>query len=216
MKMKKRLLVFGTGSQARYVLDNVRYSEHVEVVGLVDLESPDNVGKSIDGIPICCALQQFDMQKFPPERYFVIIAYGDNRRKREISLQLAEYGYRFLSAIHPKAYIAHDVTIGDGCIINPNVTILSNAQVGNHVIIHSGAVIEHDCVLQDWVNVAPGVSFGGRVIVGQGAYVYTGSVVIPKVRIGNWAVVGAGAVVLRDVPDYTTVVGVPARVLQDE
>lgn len=216
MKQRQQLLIFGTGSQARYVIDNVRFLQHIEIAGLIDLESEANIGRSINGIKVRGVLQRFDVRKFPPDQYFAIVAFGNNKKKQDICLWLKEKGYQFLSVVHPTVYLAQGVTVGEGCIINPNVTILPNACIGNHVVIHSGAVIEHDCVLQDWVNIAPGVSFGGRVTVGEGSYVYTGSTVAPKVRIGKWAIIGAGSVVLRDVPDYTTVVGVPARVLRCE
>jgi acetyltransferase-like isoleucine patch superfamily enzyme len=51
------------------------------------------------------------------------------------------------------------------------------------------------------------------VHIGRGAFLGVGANVIPKKRIGNYAIVGAGAVVIRDVPDNTTVVGVPAQPL---
>ncbi len=209
----KRLLIFGTGSQARYVIENLRYARDVIIEGLIDLESPENVGKQVNGVPILAVLHNFSQREFPPKQYYVIVAYGNNRKKKDIVSRLEDQGYRFLSAISPAAYIAYGVTIGVGCIVNPHVAILPNATIGDHVIIHSGAVIEHDCVVRPYANIAPGVSFGGRVYVGEGAYVYTGSVVIPDVRIGEWAIVGAGTVVLKNVPDNTTVVGVPARIV---
>ncbi len=91
---------------------------------------------------------------------------------------------------------------------------MPNTRIGKHVIIHSGSVIEHDNVLDGFVNVAPRVSTAGNVKIGKASYIYTGAVVIPKITIGKNAVIGAGAVVLKDVEDNSTVVGVPAKVIK--
>jgi acetyltransferase EpsM len=62
------------------------------------------------------------------------------------------------------------------------------------------------------VNLNPGVHINGATVVGEGAYVGTGAVTIQNVRVGRWSVIGAGAVVIDDIPDYSLAVGVPARV----
>jgi acetyltransferase-like isoleucine patch superfamily enzyme len=86
-----------------------------------------------------------------------------------------------------------------------------NASVGRFCIINTGSTIDHDNVLADGVNVASGAHFAGNVRCEEDAFVGVGAAVAPGVRIGVRAVVGAGAVVIRDVPDDTTVVGNPAR-----
>ena len=60
----------------------------------------------------------------------------------------------------------------------------------------------------------PGAALAGWVHVKEGAYIYTNATVIPTRKIGRYAVVGAGAVVLQDVPDYAVVVGNPARIIK--
>jgi acetyltransferase EpsM len=82
------------------------------------------------------------------------------------------------------------------------------------VILNTSCSVDHDCVVEDFAHLAPGVRLAGNVHVGEGALLGVGSCVIPGVRIGRWATVGAGAAVIEDVPDYATVVGVPARVIK--
>jgi len=74
--------------------------------------------------------------------------------------------------------------------------------------------VDHECEIGAFVHLAPGVALAGRVRVGEGAFLGIGARVIPGRGIGAWAVVGAGAVVLDDVPDGVTVAGVPARPLR--
>ena len=204
----KDLYIIGTGSQARYIIDIC--STH-RIKGLIDIMNKDNIGKIINDIKVLCLLE--DIEKHVPlkSETEVIVAFGDNKKKEEIVGKLSKIGYDFATVISTSSYISRFAKIGKGSIICQNVTIQPNAVIGNHVIVHAGSVIEHDNVLDDFSNIAPGVKFGGCVEVGHGSYVYTGAVAIPKVKIGKYSIVGAGAVVLSNVEDNTTVVGVPAR-----
>jgi len=71
--------------------------------------------------------------------------------------------------------------------------------------------VDHHNTVGDHVHIAPGAHLGGEVTVEEGAMVGIGAVILPGVKVGAWSVVGAGAVVLKDVPREVKVVGVPAR-----
>ena len=204
----KDLYIIGTGSQARYVID---ICQTHKIKGLIDIMNQENIGKIINDIKVICLLD--DIIKHVPvnENTDVIVAFGDNKKKEEIVEKLLKLGYNFATVISNNSYISKFAKIGKGCIICQNVTIQPNAIICNHVIVHAGSVIEHDNVLEDFSNIAPGVKFGGCVEIGKGAYVYTGAVIIPKIKVGKYSVVGAGAVVLKNVDEYSTVVGVPAK-----
>ncbi len=206
----KDLYIIGTGSQARYVIEICR---NYKIKGMFDILSRDNIGTVINGVEVIGFVDDVESMVDKDEAD-IIIAYGKNDRKMEIAEHLSKKGYRFATVISENAYISSFVEVGEGTIINPNVTVMPNTKIGKHVIIHSGSVIEHDNVLDDFVNVAPRVSTAGNVKIGKASYLYTGSVVIPKITIGKNAVVGAGAVVLKDVDDNSTVVGVPAKVIK--
>ncbi|MFH1638659.1 MAG: acetyltransferase [Candidatus Woesearchaeota archaeon] len=203
----KGLYIIGTGSQARYVIEAC--STH-RILGLIDIFNEENIGKDINGVKVICLLSDIEKHAAKDDAELVI-AFGDNKKKEEIAKILSKKGYDFASIISERAYIPTHCEIGKGCIINPNVTIMPNVKIGNHVIIHSGCVIEHDNEIKDFANIAPRVSTAGNVNIGKGAYVYTGAVIIPKTSIGDNAVVGAGAVVLKDVGDNCIVAGVPAK-----
>ena len=72
----------------------------------------------------------------------------------------------------------------------------------------------HHNVIENYVFVGPNSCTGGNVHIKEGAFIGLGASIIPNITIGKWSVVGAGSVVIEDVPDYVTVVGVPAKIIK--
>jgi sugar O-acyltransferase (sialic acid O-acetyltransferase NeuD family) len=143
-----------------------------------------------------------------------IVCCGDNSQKEDLTNTVTKLGFDIINVIHPHTTIAKTVTLGKGVIINAGSIIQPFARIGNGVMIHAGVIVEHDNIIEDYASLAPGVKLAGWVKVKKGAYVYTGASVINRITIGENAVVGAGAVVLEDVPDNAVVVGVPAKVIK--
>lgn len=93
--------------------------------------------------------------------------------------------------------------------------VASDVKVGKHVRINFGAVVPHGCEVGDYSFVGINACVCGGTKIGRGVYVGSGSVIINKdLKIGDFSVIGAGAVVTKDVPDYAVVMGVPAKVVK--
>jgi sugar O-acyltransferase (sialic acid O-acetyltransferase NeuD family) len=120
---------------------------------------------------------------------------------------------RLASLIDPSAFVSQTVSIGAGCVIYPNSFIGLNATLGDCVFCLSGCIINHDCVVEDNVVMASGVVLAGSVMVEQKCYLGQSCSVKQKLRIGRGSTIGMGAVVIRDVPPGTVVVGNPGRIL---
>lgn len=104
--------------------------------------------------------------------------------------------------------------------IAPNVLIDTSfpehVDIGDHVYLTRGAkIIAHTAYTPMTQEIVGGEYTVGGVVIEDGAYVGVNAVVLPSVRIGRCAIIGAGAVVTKDVPDYAIAVGVPARVVGD-
>lgn len=113
--------------------------------------------------------------------------------------------------VHSSAIVASTVVVGEGVFVAAGAVVGAGARLGRGTIVNSGAVVDHDCQLDSNVHVASGATLAGSVSVGSDSLIGLGASVRQGVSIGTGAVVGAGAVVVGDVPDGTTVVGVPAR-----
>jgi sugar O-acyltransferase (sialic acid O-acetyltransferase NeuD family) len=141
----------------------------------------------------------------------VVLAIGDNVRRRTVAQQIEEAGLVDLAVVHPTAFLGPGVSVAPGGLVAPGVILTRDIAVGRGTVVNYGARAGHDCALGDYVFIAPGAVLTGAVVVGAGAFVGAGAVVLPSVRIGTAACVGAGAVVTADVPPGVTVIGVPAR-----
>ncbi|WP_328468586.1 acetyltransferase [Actinoplanes sp. NBC_00393] len=113
------------------------------------------------------------------------------------------------------AYVGPGVTLGDNCKLQNHALVYEPARLGNGVFVGPAAVLTNDEYPRaitpdgrlktgaDWTAVG--------VTIGEGAAIGARAVCVAPVTVGRWALVGSGAVVTKDVPDFALVVGVPAR-----
>lgn len=142
-----------------------------------------------------------------------IVAIGSNGMRRQWCEWLAARGACFQSVVHPSAMVSPSATIGPGSAILAGSIIGPRASIGGASIINHAASIDHDCVLNDYVNISPGARLAGNVRCEADVFIGLNAAILQGLRIGRGAIVGAGAVVTRDVAAASTVIGVPARVL---
>jgi sugar O-acyltransferase (sialic acid O-acetyltransferase NeuD family) len=147
-----------------------------------------------------------------------LVAMGGARGRDRIELHdyLESFGLLPLIARHPTAYVAENAVIGLGCQILAQSAVCVEAVLGRACVINTAASVDHDCRLGDGVHIGPGAHLAGLVNVENFATIYTGAVVVPGVHIGERAVVGAGAVVIKDVPPGAVVAGNPARIIKEK
>jgi len=123
--------------------------------------------------------------------------------------------------------------IGENCVIGHNCFIASKAKLGNGVKIESNTDVWDYVTLEDYVFVGPSAVFTNDknprakypkskfskygkwlpTLVKEGATIGANATIVCGSKIGKWAMVGAGSVVTKDVPDYTIVAGVPAKII---
>ena len=211
MKTKEKLVVFGAGGHAKVVIDIIEQQGDYEIAGLLD-DDPKHQGKQVFGYPVLGTRAELPALLSARLRH-AIVTIGDNASRAAVAAHLDRHGWRFASAVHPRASIGRGVNIGPGSVVMAGCVINADAHVGAQVIVNTGATVDHDCRIEDAVHIAPGCHLCGRVSVGQGSLVGAGTTVTPNVRIGNRVAVGAGSTVIRDVADDAKIFGSPARPL---
>lgn len=209
---KKRVIVFGAGGHAKVVVDVLEQMGVYQIVGLVD-DSPELKGTVRGGYSVLG--NKDDLAGMSGAGIDgVIVALGDNYRRKLVCEEVERMGFKLISAIHPSAVIGSRVRIGAGTLVVAGVVVNVDAEIGEDVIVNTGATIDHDCRIAAHVHLSPGVHLAGRVTVGACTHVGIGAVVLPNLTIGRNCIIGAGAVVRDNIPDNVVVVGNPARMLK--
>ncbi|HFD3588895.1 acetyltransferase [Vibrio parahaemolyticus] len=142
-----------------------------------------------------------------------VIAIGNNKIRLEKQNQLSTAGAKFSVLEHPRATISQHSQLDEGTVVMAGAVINPFVKVGKACIINTAATIDHDCSLADGVHVSPGCNIAGGVTIGEGSWLGIGSQVKQLISIGAGVTVGAGATVVNRVPDFQTVVGTPAQLV---
>lgn len=215
----ERIVILGAGGLARETLMVINQANREarapleqEVLGFID-ENPKNHGKLLNGYPVLGDFNWFSTVDTTDVR--AVCGIGNNEARAKVTKKAESLGIRFTNAIHPNVQISDSVKLRKGIIICAGSIITCNIGLGNHVYINLDCTIGHDTILEDYVNLSPGVHVSGNCKLFEGSHVFTGAVIVPGVTIGKWSIIGAGAVVLEDVPDHVVAVGVPARVIKN-
>ncbi len=211
----EKVVIIGAGGHGRVVADIIALSrKHEAVLAFID----DNAalwGDNIAGVPVFGGINRLKLMCRQYPGISVIVAVGNNSARQKIVTELKDYGIKYTSCIHPRAVIAGEVKMGMGVMVMAGAVINTGAIIGDHSIINTGATIDHDCILEDFVHISPGVNLAGKVKVDVRAHVGIGAAVLPCIKIGCGSMVGAGSVVVQDVPADAVAKGVPARVTLD-
>ncbi|WP_455684773.1 acetyltransferase [Thomasclavelia sp.] len=208
----KNLLIWGAGDQGLVTLDCALAMQKYTKIDFLDFKEKGH--REIKNYTI------YEESKIDLNTIFhlydeVIVATGSNDlRKEKISL-LKTLNIPIATIIHPTAIISSFAQVSAGCTILANAVININAIIGKGCIINTAAIVEHDCIVEEFVNICPNVTMAGHVKVGRKSFIGTGASLIDEIEIGKETIIGAGTVVVKDIPDHVTAVGVPARVIKN-
>lgn len=143
----------------------------------------------------------------------LILGIGDNRTRLTLYNELISINAKVLTVIHPNACVSPSAIIGEGSVVLAGCIVNHSAVCGRCCILNTSSVIEHDCRIESGVHISPGAVLCGGVSVGMESWVGANSVVREYKKIGRGCIIGAGSVVIDDVPDRTKGAGVPFKVI---
>lgn len=210
-----RVVLLGGGGHASDILGAIEainpeialYGKPIEVVGILadDEVNPKRFAhRNVKQIGTISDLPKIDVGK-----YVSAVGYPAGRKK------LAEYadsvGLEPIKLVHPMAWVPDETFIGDGTVILAGCCVSPGVELGKHAYLSHGSLIGHDCKALDYATVMPGASVSGDTKLGVGALIGANATVLQGLSIGDWAVLGAGAVAVKDIPADVTAMGIPAR-----
>lgn len=211
MEELKKLYIVGAGGFGREVAWLVERINAVNptwnLVGFLD-DNETIHGKLEDEYPVlggCSYLAGTN------EECWVVCAVGSSKVRKKIIEKLHGYAnVKFATLIDPSVIISKRVSIGEGTIICAGTIVTVDITIGSHVIINLDCTIGHDAVLQDCVTLYPSVNVSGNCTIGECVELGTGMQIIQGRSVVKDTIVGAGAVVVKDIVEAGTYVGVPA------
>jgi sugar O-acyltransferase (sialic acid O-acetyltransferase NeuD family) len=190
--------------------ESARMAANFNCMGYLD-STPEKKGADFYGHKVHGWTEVMEEINDPDVKFLSMVTGTTENRKKSYDA-IKECGGEFVTLVHPSVNTV-GVKYGEGCWIQENVVLQAEVELGINVSIHIGALVGHETKIGDHSFIAHGASISGCVNIGEGALIGTNATILPRLNIGKWATVGAGAVVTKDVPDYATVVGNPAKII---
>lgn len=207
---RKALLIVGDGEFAEIACEYFTHDSAYEVVGFA-VERDFMKKDALLGHPVV-AFEDVE-RTFDPEGHaaFVAVPYTQlNRVRARLCAAAKQKGYALATYVSSRAFVWHNVEIGENCFIFEANVVQYSVRIGNNVVLWSGNHIGHRSVLGDNCFFASHVVVSGYCRIGENAFLGVNSTLRDQITIGRDAVVGAGSVVVKDVGERQVVRGNPA------
>lgn len=209
IKGNDRVVIWGAGGHAKVVADIIRLEGKYDLVGFYDDSAVGKDNTSFEDSVVRAGEEGLGWLKEQGELK-TIIAIGKCKIRLEKAKLALEYGWTFVNAIHPSAVVARTAKLGTGIVLVAGAVINPGSSVGEHCIINTCASVGHDCILAAGVHAGPGVRIAGNSEIGEATWIGVGSSVKDEINIGSFCCIGAGSVVVKDIPPNSLAYGVPA------
>lgn len=217
--MKEKVVIIGGKGTAVVIAEQiydaqVRFGRDIEVLGFAFDDPAFSAG--INGWPVLCGTREaYANYKDDESVKFVFALYRSDLLEERIALResLGIPLERFLSFVHPTAYIAKSAQLGQGNIILANCAINCNVILGNFNTMNTNAMIGHDTVLGNNNFIAAHTCIGSGLVIGNGNFTGLNCSIRNFVQMGDYNLIGMASNVVKNVANHTTLIGNPAKVL---
>lgn len=146
----------------------------------------------------------------------IVLGIGNPKIKQEVISRLNSDFIDYPNLIHPGVIICdiNTVQLGKGNVICAGCILTCDIKIEDFVTLNLSCTVGHDTYIKNFSSFMPAVNISGEVIIEKSVYVGTGASIINQLSIGSYTIVGAGAVVSKDLPSNCTAVGIPAKLIK--
>jgi sugar O-acyltransferase (sialic acid O-acetyltransferase NeuD family) len=204
------LVVVGGGGHGRELIDVIRAINAVRptwtLLGVVDDDpGPNRARLDRLGVRLLGTLDRLEER---PCAYALGI--GTSSTRRLLAERLERAGCTPTTLVHPGASVGSDTRLADGVVVFDRTVVTTDVHIGRHTHLNVGCAVQHDTVVGEFVQFSPGVMVNGDCVIEDDVFLGTAAAVTRGCVVGTGARVGAGAVVLGNVPAGMLAVGIPA------
>ena len=208
-----RSIIIGAGTYGEVYLAYLQEAG-VDIVGFLD-DDPKFECQDVRGVPVLGGVSRLNDLKETENIEAVYCPLGNNKLRVKFLMMAKNLGYQTPNYIHPSVIVSPHVTIGEGVYILLGTTIMPHTVIKDYVMISMGVHLAHHNVLEEGVFLSTGCNFGASIHARKYAYCGISSTIMTGMHeLGEDCLIGAGAVVTKDVPERAVMVGVPAKVLR--
>jgi sugar O-acyltransferase (sialic acid O-acetyltransferase NeuD family) len=208
-----KTVIAGAGTYGSVYHHYIKEQGKYDVIAFVD-DDTRKIGQNIHGLPVLCSLRNFKLFKeHGVEAVFCPI--GDNSVRGKYLRECLDNGLNTPGFVHESVIIPNHTKIGKGVYIMPGSIIMPFVEIEDFVMISMGVKVAHHTILREASFLSTGVNMGAGIAFGAFAFAGIGSTITTGIkRVGDRATIGAGAVIIRDVPAGAVMVGNPGQVLK--
>jgi sugar O-acyltransferase (sialic acid O-acetyltransferase NeuD family) len=213
MMSVRKIFVYGASGHGKVVADILLARKDSEIAGFID-DRAELLGTVILGLPVC-GNGQWLQEQAGKIKVAIALGIGDNSARQKVAEKCVAWGAELMTPVHPTAAVSASARLGPGTVVMAQASINPDAKIGRGAIVNTGAIVDHDVEIGDFAHVAPNAAMGGASRLGNLSQLSMGATIIQCVFVGQRTVVGAGAVVVRNIPDDVVAFGVPARIQKE-
>ncbi|MFP4674217.1 MAG: acetyltransferase [Opitutales bacterium] len=213
MSADKKLLIVGAGGFGREVLAWAQAHPDCGARWTISGFLDDNPS-ALDGYEYATSITGTIRDHKPARDELFVCAIGTPSIKRNVCESLRERGAEFIRLVHPSVILGAHVSLGEGVVLCPRVTLTAEVVVGDFVCINCHSSAGHDTHIGAWSTISGHCDLTGGARIGREVLLGSGARILPGKSVGDGALVGAGSVVLRSVKPEQKVFGNPARAFE--
>lgn len=206
-------VIIGAGTYGEVYLAYLKEA-NVDIVGFLD-DNKELHNSLIQNIPVLGGIDLLSTLKDTYQIEAVYCPIGNNKLRVQFLELARSMGYKTPNYIHPSVIISPQVSIGKGVYILLGSHIMPYTEIHDDVMISMGVNVAHHSVLDKGCFLSTGVNFGASIHAEPYSYIGISSTIMTGLHtLGENCLIGAGAVVIKDVPKNAVMAGVPAKVLR--